>query len=380
MELSALRKTGLFLFIVSVLLLGAILAKDFLLPLVFSIFLSYLLYPVVWKVEKWGVPRAFAILLVLLLTVIFFGTVILLLSIKISNTTINFTELKDQVDVKINSLLNFFKAMVGADASTIEYNINQGIDKLFNSLESEAGRIFSATTTTIFQIVILPVYTFFILFYRTKTAHFIFRLAGRENKRKTLRILREISKVTTKYMSGVLIVIFILAVLNSTGLLIIGVEYAIVFGVISAILNLIPYFGTLLGGLIPIVYVLITSPHPFHTIVKIVVLYVIVQFLENNILTPNIVGGNVRINPLAIIMSLLLANMIWGIAGMLIVVPCLAIAKLVMRNIDSLQPYAFLISDRGVEQYQINFGSIFNQYLQEIKQLLKRMKSNKKNS
>lgn len=379
MELNALRKTGLFLFIVALVLLGAILAKDFLLPLVLSVFLSYLLYPVVWKVEKWGVPRAFSILIVLLLTVIIFGTIILLLSIKISNTSINFSELKDQVDVKINSLLTFLKAMVGADASSIEYNINQGIDKLFSSLESEAGRIFSATTTTIFQIVILPVYTFFILFYRTKTAHFIFRVAGRKNKRKTLRILREISKVTTKYMSGVLIVIFILAVLNSTGLLIIGVEYAVAFGVLSAFLNLIPYFGTLLGGLIPIVYVLLTSPNPFHTILKIIILYIIVQFLENNILTPNIVGGNVRINPLAIILSLLLANMIWGIAGMLIVVPCLAIAKLVMRNIESLQPYAFLISDRGVEQYQINVSGFFKHVLQETKQLWKQMKSGIKN-
>lgn len=369
MEKRFLEKTALSLFIVSVLLLGAILAKDFLLPLVLSFFLSYLLYPLVWKFEKSGVPRAFAILIVLLLTIIFVSAIILLVSVKISNTSFNFSELKDQVDIKTNSLMNIFETMTGLKASTMEYYFNQIINKLFSTLEAEAGNIFTTTTTTIFQIVILPVYTFFILFYRTKTAHFIFRLAGGNRKRKTLQILREISKVTTKYLSGVLIVVFILAVLNSTGLYIIGVEYALTFGILSALLNLIPYFGTLLGGLIPIVYVLISTPQPFHTIFQIIILFVIVQFIENNILTPNIVGGNIKINPLAIILSLLLANMIWGIAGMLIVVPCLAIIKIIMRNIESLKPFAFLISDRGVENYNMNVNGILKKSKRRVKQL-----------
>ncbi len=374
MNKSLLEKTGLSLFIVSVLLLGAILAKDFLLPLMLSFFLSYLLYPLVWKFEKLGLPRALAILIVLLLTIIFFSGIIILVSVKISNININISELKEQVDIKTNTLLNFIETMVGLQVSTLEYYFNQVIDKLFSALESEAGQIFSATTTTIFQIVILPVYTFFILFYRTKTAHFVFRLAGRKRKRKTLQILREISMVTTKYLSGVLIVVSILAVLNSTGLYIIGVEYALIFGVLSALLNLIPYFGTLLGGLIPIMFVLISTPQPFHTIFQIIILFVIVQFLENNILTPNIVGGNIKINPLAIILSLLLANMIWGIAGMLIVVPCLAIVKIIMRNIESLQPFAFLISDRGVENQHINVAGILKNNIRRVKQLWKKIK------
>lgn len=372
MTRSLLEKTGLSLFIVSIMLLGAILAKDFLLPLFFSFFLSYLLYPVAWKIEKAGIPRAFSILIVLLIAVIFIGTIILLVSVKISHTTINISDFKDQADLKINSLMNFIEVKIGLQASTIEFGLNQIIDKLFLALESEAGNIFTTTTTTIFQIVILPVYTFFVLFYRTKTAHFIFRLAGRKNKPKTLQVLRDISKVTTKYLSGVLIVVSILAILNSAGLYIIGIEYALIFGILSALLNLIPYFGTLLGGLIPIIYVLITSPSPFQTIFQIIILFIIVQFLENNILTPNIVGGNIKINPLAIILSLLLANMIWGIAGMLIVVPCLAIAKIIMRNIESLQPYAFLLSDRGVEKYQFNFSDIFSNYISKIKQLWKK--------
>ena len=374
MTRNILEKISLSLFIVSVLLLGAILAKDVLLPLVFGFFLSYLIYPVVWKIEKAGIPRVFSILIVLLVTIIIIGTVILLVSVKISHTSIDLSEFKEQADQKTSTLMNFIESNVGLEASTIKDGLNQIVDKLFSSLKSKAGQIFTATTTTIFQIVILPVFTFFILFYRTKTAHFIFRLAGQKNKFKALQILREISKVTTKYMSGVFIVIFILAILNSAGLYIIGVEYALIFGILSALLNLIPYFGTLLGGFIPIMYVLITSPKPFQTILQIIILFIIVQFLENNILTPNIVGGNIKINPFAIILSLLLANMIWGVAGMIIVVPCLAMAKIVMRNIESLQPFAFLISDKGVEKYKINIGKKFNNYKLKVKQLWENLK------
>ncbi len=374
MNKSLLERTAFSLIIVSVLLLGAILAKDFLLPLLFSFFLSYLLYPLVWKLEKSGVPRIFAILLVLILTLIVCSGIVLLVSLKISNTSINLSELKDQVDMKIDSLINYFESNTTLKASTMKHYFNEIVNKLFTSLESQAGNILTTTTTTIFQIVILPVYTFFILFYRTKTAHVIFRLAGRKRKWRTLKILREISTVTTKYLRGVLTVVLILAILNSTGLYIIGIENALTFGILSAVLNLIPYFGTLLGGLIPILYVLISTPQPFHTILQIVILFVIVQFLENNILTPNIVGGNIKINPFAIILSLLLANMIWGIAGMLIVVPCLAILKIIMRNIERLKPYAFLISDRGVDNYSINVAGILKNNKRKVKQLWKKIR------
>jgi predicted PurR-regulated permease PerM len=196
------------------------------------------------------------------------------------------------------------------------------------------------------------------MFYRTKTAYFIFKITGRKNKPITLGILREISKVTGKYLGGILLVVLILAVLNSIGLLIIGVPNAILFGSLAALLNLIPYFGTLLGGLIPILYVFFAVSDPFGMVVKIIILFAIVQFTENNLLTPNIVGNNIKLNPFAIIIGLLIANLIWGIAGMLIVVPVMAILKIIMRNVDGLKPYAYLLSDRGTEKYSFNFSKI----------------------
>lgn len=359
MKNQLLIKVSLLLFIVTMLLAGIILARDFLIPLAVSMFLSYLIYPLVYRIEQHGVHRAIAILSVLLMTLLFVGAITLFLSVKLSNMDINLPEIRSQMNTKTDAVLHLLETRLGLRSNTLDHYLSQVSENIFSSWETKVGSFFTATTTTLFQIGVLPVYTFFLLFYRTKTAHFIFRLVGRKNRATALKILREISTVTTKYMAGLLIVVFILSILNSTGLTIIGVPHPILFGIMAAVLNLIPYFGTFIGGLIPVLFVLFTYPYPFPTILQIIILFVIVQFLENNLLTPNIVGNNIKINPLAIILSLLLGNMIWGIPGMLIIVPTLAILKIIMQNIEELQPFAFLISDKGISEYKVNFSRFF---------------------
>ena len=357
-----LIKVALSIFIVAMIIATLILGSSFLIPLAVSFFFGYLLYPITWQIEKRGVHRGISIFIVILLAVIILASVGLFIGVKVSNASIDFTALKEQVVTKLESAQSTLEDKLGLRSHAMDETISRASESFFSSWESRVGDFFSKTTTTLFQIFILPVFTFFMLFYRTKVAYFIFRLVGRKNKPKAVRILREVSDVTVKYLGGLLIVVFILAVLNTTGLLIIGVPNAILFGVLAAFLNLIPYFGTLIGGLIPILYVLFSMEDPFSVVVKITLLFAVVQFIENNLLTPNIVGNNIKINPLAIIVGLLLANLIWGIAGMLIIVPVMAIAKIVMRNIPQLQPFAFLISDRGTEKHRIKVPWITKMY------------------
>ena len=361
-----LIRTGWFLFIISVVITIFILAKSILVPFVLSVFISYLLYPLVWKVERRGVHRGISILLVLTVATIIIGGITLLLSIKLSNTSVDLEGLQATFETKTEALQNILQEKTGADAKTMNYYIDKATKNFFSSTQSVLQSLFTATSAVLFQIGLLPVFVFFLLFYRTKTAYFIFRLVGRENKTLALHILREISSVTTKYLGGLLIVVAILAVLNSIGLLIIGVEHAIIFGVLAAVLNLIPYIGTFLGGLIPFVYVLATTPDPAILLIKIVVIFSIVQFLENNLITPNIVGKSIRLNPLAIIIGMLFANLIWGMAGLLVVIPTLAILKVIMRNVEDFKPYAYLISNRGTEKYEVNFN-LLNMIKKKIK-------------
>jgi len=348
-----LIRIALILFILSVTFLVVIAAKDVLMPFAVSVFFAYLLYPLVWRIEQKGIHRALAILIIMLIAFALLGTAALILSSKISDMDIDLPQLKNQFNQRTDMMLESLEGKLGIQSATMSEYLNKLTGTLFASGQEGAGKLFTATTTTIFHIVLLPVYTFLLLFYRTKTAHFIFMLAGHQNRPKVLQILREISTVTTKYMGGLLIVVLILAILNTIGLSIIGVPHAVFFGTFAAILNLIPYIGTFIGGSLPILFVFFSYSDPYQTMFQVFLLFIIVQFLENNLLTPNIVGNNIKINALAIILGLLTANMVWGMAGMLIVVPILAILKIIMQHFDELKPFAFLISDEGVSNHQV---------------------------
>jgi predicted PurR-regulated permease PerM len=331
--------------------------------------LAYLIYPITWRLERWGVHRIPAILVVIILLIIVAGAITLYFSIQVTNINFDLNALKEKVIQGNHSIEAKLSEVFGMNVERVNNYIESAIQNLISTIASESGNVFSTTTTTIFQIFILPVFTFFILFYRTKTAFFIFKLTGKKNKKKTINILREISTVTSRYLAGLLGVVFILAALNTLGLTIIGVPHALVLGVGAALLNLIPYFGTLLGALIPLIYVLISIPDPLSMAIKVVIMFIIVQFLENNIITPNIVGTNVRINALTIIIGLLLGNLVWGIAGMLIVIPYIAILKIIMRNIDSMEPYAYLLSSRGLEKHQLHFSRQWKKLKEKTKNI-----------
>ena len=367
MNNSSLYKIGVAAFIVALVIAFLVLAKNILVPLAFSFLLAYLLYPAVWKIERNGVHRIVAILIVIIIVLVFFAAVTFYFSIQLSNISIDLNGMKDRLLSDSTSFKFMLEDKFGVNLNTMEYYMEKGVTAIVDALQSGSGNIFSATATSVFQIFILPVFTFFILFNRTKFAYFIFRLVGHQYRQKAIHILKEVKHVATRYLGGIVLVVIILAFLNSGGLAIIGVPHAIVLGVGAALLNLIPYFGTLIGALVPIFYVLISVDDPLSMVVKVIVMFIIVQFLENNIITPYVVGGNVKLNPLTIIIGLLIGNLVWGVAGMLIIVPFLAILKIVMRNIDSLQPFAYLMSNKGLEKHRIHFAGFFKYIWNKIR-------------
>jgi predicted PurR-regulated permease PerM len=224
-------------------------------------------------------------------------------------------------------------------------------------LGAQSEKIFSATSGTIFKVLMQPVYIFLFLYYRTKFAYFILKIAGRNNRPMVVKILKEIATVVTRYMLGVTTVVLILCVLNSVGLLIIGIEYPILLGIISALFSFIPYFGNFIGASIPLLFALLTEDSLVYSL-RIVIFAFMIHFLENNILSPNIVGNNVRINPFVIILGLIMAAMIWGLPGMLVVIPFLAMLKIVLKSIPSMQSYSYLLGTRGTGRHALTLGNI----------------------
>lgn len=336
---------------------GIIAAKQFLFPITFGILISYLLYPIANFLEKNSFPRILSIIISILVAIVVVGAIFLLFYRQFVNMLDEFASLRQKANENIEAFQQNLQSFLGLQNNRLEQFLKDQVSQFFGK-KNQIALLFTATTDTIFKIVILPVYVFLFLYYRTKFAYFILKIVDKKNERTALNILREISTVAAKYMGGVAIVVLILCVLNSTGLLIIGVEYAILLGIISAFFNFIPYFGTLLGGAVPLLFVLLTADDPVYYAIRVVILFMIIQFTENNILTPNIVGGNVKINPFFIIVGLIVGGMVWGIPGMLVIVPFLAIARIICSNIKGLQPYSFLLGPKGTQRHSITMRKI----------------------
>ena len=153
-----------------------------------------------------------------------------------------------------------------------------------------------------------------------------------------------IQKVVESYISGLMIVIVIVAILNTLGLLIMGVPYAIFFGAFAAVLTIIPYIGILIGALLPALYILVQTGSLVNAVI-VVGIFAFVQFLEGNFITPNITGSKVSINPFAAILALIIGGEIWGAAGMILSIPIIAILKVVFDAYEPLKPIGFLLGD-----------------------------------
>lgn len=359
-------KMALFLLISILFIYGVVEAKNFLFPIIFGVLFAYLLLPVANFLELNGIPRILANLMVILLALIVLGLIFFLFYQQLTLMFENLDSLKESANRNIETFQQKIQNVISLSDNRLEEFLKAEVNRFFNSGSSGIGQVFSATTGAVARILILPVYVFLFLYYRTKFAYFILKMVKKKNKPIVVKILRDISTVAERYMGGVFIVVLILCIINSTGLLIIGVNYAILLGIISAFFNFIPYFGTVMGGAVPLLFVLLTDPDPLNTGLKVLIMFIIVQFTENNILTPNIVGGNVNINPFFIIVGLVVGSMVWGIPGMLVIVPFLAIARIVFINIESLNHYAFLLGPRGTQKHSITF--------KKIKRKLKRKK------
>ena len=340
--------------------------REFLYPLCLAILFAFLIYPLASFLEINGIHRIIANLVSIISLLLIFSGAVFVLVRQLDVFLNDIPTLKSQAITNLRTVENSIRELFGEF-----YTIEEGwlSHNLSNALESggeELRRIFAATTGTVARLALLPVYMFFFLFYRDKVVVFIKMLVPVERHGEADKTISEISAMVRSYMIGVFTVVFVLCFLNSIGLLIVGVRYAILLGILSAIMNFIPYFGTLIGGAIPLTVALLTESDPRYA-VGVLILFVIIQFTENNILTPNITGGSVNINPLTTILGVIVAGLVWGLPGMFIVIPAMGTIRILMKHSPTLQPYAYLIGVEGMEHHRVSLGKIRRYFRRRLK-------------
>lgn len=277
----------------------------------------------------------------------------------LSSQVMTFSEDLPLLKVKLAEKFTFVQKMISDKFHVSEQKqiiwLQDQLVKLMESSGQIFGSVFSATGNFLAAATLIPIYIFFFTFYRHKFKDFVKYVAPIDQHDHVLNVMRRTSQVSQKYLVGLLIDISILAILNSIGFLVLGINHAILLGVLAGLLNIIPYIGVLIGSIFPILMALLTKDSIWIAGGALGVC-VFVQFLDNNFITPKVVGSAVSINPLATMIALLIGGTIWGVAGMMLFIPFLGMLKVIFDNVEQFRPFGFLIGEeQKIKSRKVSF-------------------------
>jgi len=331
--------------------------KDFLWPLCIAVLFAFLLYPIANFLEKHGVHRIIANILSLVVGLAIIYGIFFFIYKKLRIFMADMPAIEAQAQKNLDEIFQFIENLFRTSTDDEEASAELALRNFFNFGGDNLKQLLSTTTSTLFSVFLMPIFVFFFLFYRDKFRLFIMKMVPENSHAIAKKTIDEVSKVTRKYMSGIFVVVVILCFINSIAFTVVGLKYAILLGVIAALFNFIPWFGTILGYLVPLVVSLLVMDSPRYSL-WVIVIFIIVQFTENNILTPSIVGNKMKLNPFIIILGVLFGGAMWGVPGMFIIVPLIGMVKVLCDNVPSLNKYAFIIGDEGTEEHSVNMGRI----------------------
>jgi predicted PurR-regulated permease PerM len=328
------------LFGISLFIMMLYMLADLLVPMGFAVLLAILLNPFYNRLKSWKIPKVLAITITLFTLIIFIAAVLFFLSSQMVQfgDTLPALKLKGaQIIVEIEGWIE----------QTFGYSIvkqKQMLSEMANNSKSLVGQTIGSLFGLFSVLFLIPVYIFLLLLYKELILNFLYEVFSEENSLRVAEILNQTKMAIQSYIVGLLIEAAIVAVLNATALFILGVKYALLIGVIGAILNMLPYIGGLIAIALPVLMATVTKDG-YSTQLGIIAAYAIIQFIDNNILVPRIVSSKVQINALVSIVIVLLGNALWGVAGMFLSIPIIAVLKIIFDRIDDLKPWGKLLGD-----------------------------------
>ena len=327
-------------------LLGVLLIyiKPFLAPIIFAGLLSMLLLPLAIRFEQWGLQRALAVLASMLCLLALVCTVVGVLAWQIADLSKDAKNIEQQVTQRVKEVSTFVTKKLGVSQQKQEEIVQKQQVTSSNKISEWITGAIASAGAAITTIVIVLVYIFLFMYFRRHLQKFVLKMIDINHQQKAKKIMSSSQKVAQQYLGGLALMIVSLWIMYSIGFSIIGVKNAVFFAILCGLLEIVPFVGNLAGNLITIVMSLAQGAG-MEMVIGIVITYSIVQFVQSYILEPLIVGRVVNLHPMFTIIGIVAGEFIWGIAGMVLAIPLLGIAKIVCDQIEPLQPYGFLLGD-----------------------------------
>lgn len=318
--------------------------KSIIVPLIGSLLLAILLNPVVNLLTKIRINRVVGISIILTIFTAIFILLILVLTNQFSSFITSLPILIDKLYKTLNTSVLSISGRFSISTDTINNFIEESKVDLITTTKSLIGPTISSIGGVLFTFLLIPVYVFLILYYKKLLLNFIKSIFGKDNHREVHKILDSTKLIVQRYLVALIFEAIIIAMLNISVLLILDVPYAIIVGIIGAMLNMIPYIGGIVSTAIPMAIVLATKD-TFNDAIYVLIAFVIIQFIDNNLVLPKLIASRVRVNALISVIVVIIGGEIWGVTGMFLSIPLTAVCKTIFDNVKSLKPIGLLLGD-----------------------------------
>jgi len=318
------------------------ITKDIVIPLIYATIIAILISPFVKFFIRLKINRIVAISMSLLLIFIFIASFGVFLFTQATLFSQSWPSLLNKCTDMFNQSITWASGYFNIDPQKIHEWIYKTRGEIINSGSAAIGQILIMVGNGVMVFILVPVYIFMIIFYQNLLIEFIHKLFIRSNQSQVSEIVTQTKTLVQGYLKGLVVEGIIVAILDCAALLILGIDYAILLGILGALLNVIPYIGGIIAVALPMMIALATKSSPWFAVYVLIAHY-IVQIIDNNIIIPNIVASKVKINALFSIIVIIAGNALWGIHGMFLAIPLIAIIKLICDNIEPLKPWGFLL-------------------------------------
>jgi AI-2 transport protein TqsA len=331
------------LFTIALIISFMYLGRSVLVPLFFAFLVAILLHPVVRFLERKGFRRALAAVLTVLVFMILLGGLFYFFSHQVVRLTRDLPSLQARVVAKWNDVQDWISDKYHVSNIQQKDYVNKSTNGILNTAMNSVATTFVGIAETIVLTIFFFIFTFFILQYRRLLMRFVVELFDRNHNEKVQAVIGRIRSLINSYVLGLLIEMSVVAILIFTSMMILGVKYALLFSIMAAVLNIIPYLGIYLCMAFAMVITAATSSTGH--VVAVGIVFIVTHFIDANVILPHVVGGKMKMNPFITILVVLIGHLIWGIPGMFLFIPLTAMIRLVSEEVPEMKPWAILIGE-----------------------------------
>ena len=326
--------------------------QDIIFPILLSLLFGIILRPVVtFLTRRLRFPHLIAVIFAIVLFVFIFLSVFYFISLQISDMASDWGKIKQNFYFHIEHFQQLIRENFHLSKREQNEIITNATKDGIKSSNQIVGSTLNSFGDIVLNAILIPVYTFLFLYYQNHFITFLSKLYKPENHKKLREILSQIKIAVQSYVVGLVFEMIAVSVLTSIGLYFIGVEYFILLGIITGILNMVPYIGILFAGALSIM-VSLSGSTDLSIVFGVIIVNIIVQFLDNNILVPMFINSKVQINAFVSIIGIIVGNVLGGITGMFLAIPMIAIIKVIFDRIDTLEPWGYLLGDDLPKTYE----------------------------